>query len=263
MTGGIVHDVNNCLAIFAGGIRLLERQGTGDREILARMSEALRHSSGLMKQLLAFAKQQPLDLRDIDVSGRLQQLKPLVHQALDPAIKVEIDAPADLWPCRADTTQFDAAVLNLVVNAADAMPSGGWIKLTARNRKRMDFANALHAPAGDCVELCVADTGAGMSPDTVRRAVEPFFSTKGERGTGLGLSQVYGFMQQIGGDLRIQSKLGQGTRVYLLFPRADKNEAAPPSAGGDSTADVAAVDGGRARRFARPRRRLTVSFVYS
>jgi two-component system NtrC family sensor kinase len=223
MTGGIAHDVNNCLAIISSGLRLLGRQGISDVEVMSRMNEAVTHCSGLMSQLLAFAKQQPLDLCAIDVAERLEKVKPLVLQATGPGVKVETTIPADLWPCRADPTQFDAAILNLAVNAGDAMPAGGWIRVTARNRAASAGGGDLHAPADDCVELCVADTGAGMAPDTLRRAVEPFFSTKGERGTGLGLSQVYGFMQQIGGDLRIESKLGQGTSVHLLFPRATLN----------------------------------------
>jgi two-component system NtrC family sensor kinase len=224
MTGGIAHDVNNCLTIVSSGLRMLGRQDIPDADVLARMKDAVTHCGGLMSQLLSFAKQQPLDLRAVDVAERLEKLKPLVQQAAGPGIRFETSIPADLWRCRADPTQFDAAIINLAVNAADAMPSGGWIRVTARNQPGSGSGGDLAAPADDCVELRVADTGAGMTPDTLRRAVEPFFSTKGERGTGLGLSQVYGFMQQIGGDLRIESKVGQGTSVHLVFPRAAAEE---------------------------------------
>jgi two-component system NtrC family sensor kinase len=228
MTGGIAHDVNNCLAIMSSGLRLLKRQGVPESDTLARMNESVAHCAGLMKQLLMFARRQPLDLRAIDIADRLEKLKPLVRQAVGPEIKIASEVPADLWPCRADQTQFDAAILNLAVNAADAMPSGGWLRIAARNLQLSAHANPPRAPEGDYVEVCVADTGMGMPPETVRRAIEPFFSTKGEGGTGLGLSQVYGFMQQIGGDLRIESKVGQGTSVYLIFPRGAAAQATRP-----------------------------------
>jgi signal transduction histidine kinase len=233
MTGGIAHDVNNILAVIASGTQLLRRSDIVNKDVLARIVEAVMQGRGLVSQLLSFAKSEALEIGTVSIVDRIEHLKPLMRQAAGSAIEIVIRLPGYLGPCRADAARFDAAILNLVVNARDAMPSGGRITVTGRELPEAERVSGFSVPAGSYVEVCVADTGEGMSPETARKAIEPFFSTKGESGTGLGLSQVYGFMRQIGGDLSIETKLGKGTVVHLIFPRAegaDAASAAPPVA---------------------------------
>jgi len=226
MTGGIAHDVNNILAVIASGTQLLKRSDIVNKEVLGRITDAVARGRDLVLQLLSFAKSETLEIGTVDLAERIERLRPLMRQAAGAAIEISVQLPPHLSPCRADATRFDAAMLNLVVNARDAMPSGGRITMTARDLPDEDRVLDFNVPAGDYVELCVADTGEGMSPETARKAIEPFFSTKGAAGTGLGLSQVYGFMQQIGGDLAIETKLGEGTAVHLVFLRAGGHEEA-------------------------------------
>lgn len=218
MTGGIAHDFNNLLAVIASGLRVLRRSLGRDQaaadEVVSQIADATDRGVALCAQLLAFARRQDLKVEAIDANGQLARLNQLLRQAAGSNIRLAMEPAPDLWPCYADRVQFDTAILNLVVNARDAMPRGGSIDLRTRN---------LHnGTAGDYVEVSVTDAGEGMSPEIRQRALEPFFSTKGENGTGLGLSQVYGVMQQVGGDLRIESEVGVGTCVRLLFARATR-----------------------------------------
>lgn len=231
MTGGIAHDVNNILAIIASGTQLLKRSDIVNKEVLSRIAEAVVRGRDLVSQLLSFAKSETLQIGSIDLADRIARLEPLVRQAAGPRIEITVSIPPHLSPCRADPARFDAAILNLVVNARDAMPAGGHIAITARDLPEDDRASGFSVPAGQYVELCVADTGEGMSTEIARKAIDPFFSTKGAAGTGLGLSQVYGFMRQIGGDLAIETKRGEGTTVRLIFARTDGPSAAVPGAG--------------------------------
>jgi len=216
MTRGVAHDFNNLLAVITSGLRVLRRSLGRDpaavEAIVSQIADATDRGVALCAQLLAFAKRQDLKVETIDANDQLSRLRQLLQQAAGSKVRLAFTFAPDLWPCYADRVQFDAAILNLVVNARDALPRGGSIDLRTRN---------LHnGTTGDYVEVSVTDTGEGMPPEIRQRALEPFFSTKGENGTGLGLSQVYGFMQQVGGDLQIESKVGVGTCVRLLFARA-------------------------------------------
>jgi two-component system NtrC family sensor kinase len=230
MTGGIAHDVNNLLAVIASSGRMLRSSGElGERSltILDAAQAAVERGRALTSQLLAFAKRQELRLRAADVNALLMQIEPLLRQASGFKVSIELALAPTVWPCALDTAQFDSAMLNLVVNAHDAMPSGGRIRISTRNVPAQAAARDLIL-ACDHVEVAVRDEGPGMPPDIARRAFEPFFTTKGERGTGLGLSQVYGFVRQLGGDVRIESKPGAGTSIMLLFPSAGAHPAPPP-----------------------------------
>lgn len=188
--------------------------------VATELADAVARGRALMTQLLSFAKSHALDIQPVRIDSRMENLRPLLHQAVGRNVAVSFEVARDMWACRTDPVQFDAALLNLAVNARDAMPAGGRLTVAARNLDLRAHSAGFHVPAGEYVEIRVTDTGTGMSADVLRKALEPFFSTKGNAGTGLGLSQVYGFARQVGGDLRIESEVGKGTSVRLLFPRA-------------------------------------------
>ena len=223
MTGGIAHDVNNLLAVIASSGRLLHSSGElgeRSRSILDAAQAAVESGRALTSRLLAFAKRQELRLQAADVNALLKQVEPLLRQASGFKVSIEMALTPTVWRCALDTAQFDSAMLNLVVNAHDAMPSGGRIRITTRNVPAQAAARDFALAECDHVEVTVSDEGLGMPPDIARRALEPFFTTKGEHGTGLGLSQVYGFLRQLGGDVKIESKPDAGTSITLLFPRS-------------------------------------------
>ena len=254
MTGGIAHDVNNLLAVIASSGRMLRNSGElgeRSRSILDAAQSAVESGRALTSRLLAFAKRQELRLRAADVNVLLKQVEPLLRQAAGFKASIEMTLAPTVWRCALDTAQFDSAILNLVVNAHDAMPSGGRIRITTRNVPAQAAARDFALAECDHVEVMVSDEGLGMPPDIARRALEPFFTTKGERGTGLGLSQVYGFLRQLGGDVKIESKPGVGTSITLLFPRS----AAVPDVGAhpalypvDYPASPDSVTGGKPRQ---------------
>lgn len=241
MTGGIAHDVNNLLAVIASSARLLRRSGElGPRlhAILDSAEAAVENGRALTARLLTFAKRQELKLHSADINALLKGIEPLLRQAAGFKITIDMALTPGLWRCALDAAQFDSAILNLVVNACDAMPAGGGIRIATRNVPALAATDEF-ALACDHVELTVSDDGPGMPPDIARRAFEPFFTTKGERGTGLGLSQVYGFLRQLGGDVKIESKPGSGTSITLLFPRGAE---APVAV--DNTVRIDAAEGG-------------------
>jgi signal transduction histidine kinase/ActR/RegA family two-component response regulator len=210
LTGGIAHDFNNLLMVVISGLRMLDRHADPERR--ARTIEAMRQAAErgavLMRQLLAFSRRQTLELETIDIGSQLKAMRPLLERSLRADILVEISVPSDLGPVKTDATQLELAVLNLALNARDAMPRGGVLTISAEN-------------VADQVEVAVRDTGVGIAPEIIERVLEPYFTTKqAGQGTGLGLSQVYGFMRQCGGDLRIDSVVNAGTRVTLSFPRS-------------------------------------------
>jgi signal transduction histidine kinase len=181
--------------------------------------EALQRGNTLTSQLLAFAKQQELEIKIADVNELVRNLEPLLRQAAGSGVEITFGYASSVPPCRADQAQFDAALVNLVVNARDAMPQGGTIQIrTRRWEQPRSPKNGLTPGHYGCVQ--VKDDGPGMPPDVSSRAFDPFFTTKGEQGTGLGLAQVYGFMRQIGGEARIESAVGVGTTIELYFPVA-------------------------------------------
>ncbi|MDP4027064.1 PAS domain-containing protein, partial [Methylobacterium sp. NEAU 140] len=234
LTGGLAHDFNNLLAGITGSLELMQtRIGQGrlkdvDRYMAAAQGAAQR-AAALTHRLLAFSRRQTLDPRATDVNRLVAGMEELIRRTVGPAVRIETDPDPDLWPALVDPHQLENALLNLCLNARDAMPEGGRITIVTANR-RLDeaAARAGDVPAGDAIppgaylSLCVADTGTGMSPEVVARAFDPFFTTKPTgQGTGLGLSMIYGFARQSGGQVRIASTPGRGTRVCLYLPRHD------------------------------------------
>jgi CheY-like chemotaxis protein len=197
--------------------------------------QGTRRAAILTQRLLAFSRRQPLAAKPTDVAALLAGMSDLVTRSISETIAVHIHLQPDLWWCEVDQHQLENAVLNLAVNARDAMPDGGSLRIEARNVS-LD-PQASNAKAGDFVAIAVVDTGTGMPPETISKVFDPFFTTKEVgRGTGLGLSMVYGFVTQSGGHVDIQSTVGEGTRIALHFPRFLSNQphaSSMPSASGD------------------------------
>lgn len=215
LTGGVAHDFNNLLMIATGGLDLLER--TTDplkiEKLKAGIRQAMDRGAKLTQQLLTFARRSPLRPEVIDVGDRLKGMDTLLDRSLGEAVSVEIQLPTNLWPIEVDPSQFEVAVLNIVLNARDAMPKGGTIIINGQNVSAQD--------GQELVKLAIVDSGTGIAPDMISKIFEPFFTTKGVgQGTGLGLSQVYGFAKASKGDVIIDSELGRGTTIALLIPRS-------------------------------------------
>jgi len=242
LTGGIAHDFNNMLSVVIGNLDIARRrlvQGRTDvaRQIDSAMDGAQR-ASALTQRLLVFARRQPLETAVLDVNRLLTDLGELLRRTLGEKVRLETAAAADLWRVSTDAAQLESAIINLAINARDAMPSGGALRIETANVAIEPFdaegEDALRP--GDYVTVTVADSGSGMPPEVAARATEPFFTTKEVgRGTGLGLSQVYGFVRQSGGHLAIDSAPGSGTSVRLYLPRhegeaAETAEARPGGA---------------------------------
>ena len=223
LTGGVAHDFNNLLTVLQGSLEMLSGRQQND-QLQARVDTALRtveRGERLTEQLLAFARRQPLVLATIDLSAQLRRMAELLARTVGSGIKMRTELAPDLWPVDADATQLELAVINLVINARDAMPGGGALRIRTFNRA-VPAGGAPEQPikVGDFVGLEISDTGHGMPPDVAARAFEPFFTTKeAGKGTGLGLSMVYGFARQSGGSASIRSDVGRGTAVTLLLPR--------------------------------------------
>jgi PAS domain S-box-containing protein len=234
LTGGVAHDFNNLLSPIIGGLDLLQRRGVGDaraQQTIGSALQAAERAKTLVQRLLAFARRQPLQPTAVDAARLIEGMAELIGSTVGPRIRVAIDLPEDLPPCLADPNQVEMALLNLSVNARDAMPEGGTLSLTASAEEAGEGAPDLRP--GRYVRLCVSDTGCGMEPDVLARAIEPFFSTKGiGRGTGLGLSMVHGLAAQLGGALRLRSAPGEGTTVELWLPCASRAPEAGDAAQG-------------------------------
>jgi signal transduction histidine kinase/CheY-like chemotaxis protein len=238
LTGGVAHDFNNLLTVVIGSLGVLGRSlapgaEAADPARLRRLAdaalEAARRGAVLNRRLLAFARRQALQPATVDANALIAGMSDVIRRALGERVEVETVLAGGLWPTLADPTELEAALLNLAVNARDAMPDGGRLTLETANARLDDAYAATHAEVmpGQYVLLAVSDTGAGMPPEVVARAFDPFFTTKGiGRGTGLGLSQVYGFVKQSGGHVKIYSELGRGTTVKIYLPRLLPAEAA-------------------------------------
>jgi signal transduction histidine kinase len=221
LTGGIAHDFANLLNVISTDLHILSMV-SGEapmRTTLAVAQRAVARGTELVSHLLAFAKRQPLRLQPADLNALVLEAIELLRQAAGPRIEIVTELAPDLSRCLTDAAQLEVAIVNLVVNARDAMAGKGKIVLRTYDCKDAAAARPGARPA-DAVCLAVEDNGPGMSEEVRRRALEPFYTTKGEAGTGLGLSQVYGFMQQIGGSVRIESTPRAGTAVHLFFPKA-------------------------------------------
>ena len=249
LTGGIAHDFNNLLTGIVGSLDLMRmRIARGRTEDLERyiknaMTSAQRAAS-LTHRLLAFARRQPLDPRPTDVNLLIAGMEDLLRRTIHEAIALEIDPTPDVWATLCDPHQLENAILNLAINARDAMPDGGALTIATANSVAVDGGSTDRERLHDYVLVRVTDTGSGMAPDVVARAFDPFFTTKPiGQGTGLGLSMIYGFARQSEGQATIESEVGRGTTVNLYLPRhhgpalgedADESVAAPRSGAGES-----------------------------
>ena len=238
LTGGVAHDFNNMLAVIISGINLLERRlakGGDVKRLIDGISDAAYRAAGLTHRLLAFSRQLPLAPTAIDANQMVKSISELLRQTLGEATVLETVLAGGLWRTHADAGQLENAILNLAINARDAMPDGGKVTIETLNCSLDDdyVGNYPDLVAGQYVMIAVSDEGSGMSPETMDRAIDPFFTTKEVgKGTGLGLSQVYGFVKQSKGHLKIYSEIGHGTAVKIYLPRYF---------GSEQVAEVAAV----------------------
>ena len=221
LTGGVAHDFNNLLTPIIGSLDMLVRRGVGterERRLIDGALQSADRAKTLVQRLLAFARRQPLQVVPVDLGALIHGMAALIGSTVGPGIDVQVALAADLPPASADANQLEMAILNLGVNARDAMPDGGTLTIAAA-RESVTVGHRSGLKPGHYVRLSVADTGSGMDEATQARAVEPFFSTKGiGKGTGLGLSMVHGLVAQLGGGLSIVSEPGRGTEVELWLP---------------------------------------------
>src|SRR5215470_10917246 len=225
LTGGLAHDFNNLMTVVIGNLDRLDSALAGNqaaRELADMALSAALRGSELTRKLLAFARKQSLQSAVLDLSDLVASMTSLLDRTLGEKIQVEVKTGRELWPIETDPAQVESALANVAINARDAMPDGGKLTIETANAA-LDAAYAADNPdavAGDYVMLAVSDTGIGIAPEHLGRVLEPFFTTKGPgKGSGLGLSMVYGFMKQSGGHMKIYSELGHGTVVRLYFPR--------------------------------------------
>jgi len=221
LTGGIAHDFNNLLMVISGGLEMLHRRTdpAGRKRLMDGMLQAAGRGARLTRRLLAFSRQQELQPEPIAIARQIGGMRELLDRSLGDDVHVEFDLPDALWPVEVDPNELELVVLNLAVNARDAMPHGGTIALRGENLPQLQEDNL----AGDYVRLSVIDSGIGIPPEVQARVFEPYFTTKdGAKGSGLGLAQVYGFAMQSGGAVRLASKVGRGTTIALYLPRSSK-----------------------------------------
>jgi PAS domain S-box-containing protein len=231
LTGGVAHDFNNLLTVIRASADFLLRPDLDDAKRLRyaqAIADTAARATALTGQLLAFARRQPLKPEVFDVGLRLHGLHQIIATSIGSAIAVVIDLPDVAQRVEADASQFETAVLNMVINARDAMPHGGEVRISVRAASRVPAVRGHLAASGDFVAIEIADTGTGMSPETLTRVFEPFFTTKAvDKGTGLGLSQVYGFAKQSRGEIDVRSEEDQGTAFTLYLPRSRAAVAEP------------------------------------
>jgi len=225
LTGGIAHDFNNLLQVIMGNLEVVQRRNLVENDAARRLVSAAargaERAAMLTQRLLAFARRQPLNPKPVDVNRLVAGMSELLHRSLGEGIVIETVQASGLWPVTVDANQLENALLNLAVNARDAMPEGGKLTIeTANTFLDETYASSQEVKPGQYVAVAVTDTGTGMTREVLQKAFEPFFTTKDfGKGSGLGLSQAYGFMRQSGGHVRIYSEVGEGTTVKLYLPR--------------------------------------------
>jgi signal transduction histidine kinase len=246
LTGGIAHDFNNMLAVVVGGIDLAQRRLNGPRrEVLAHLQNAMEgatRAAALTRRLLSFARSEPLLPEGVDSKELIGGMRDLLDRTLGERIRVEVDLAPETWAIYVDPHQLENAIVNLSVNARDAMDGQGMMRISTEN-VRLAANEVGDVRPGDYVKISVTDTGCGMTPEVRERAFEPFFTTKPVgKGTGLGLSQIFGFAHQSGGEVGIESEIGRGTTVSIYVPRTDAAAAPvrihPPTQRTESEAHV-------------------------
>jgi PAS domain S-box-containing protein len=224
LTGGVAHDFNNLLTVIRASADFLRRPNLTEAkraQYIEAIASTAERATVLTGQLLAFARRQPLQPVVFDIGARLRGLGQIVNATLGSSVDFELDLPAQAQQVFADPSQFETAVLNMVINARDAMPRGGAIKVSVGQAGGVPAVRGHAAARGDFITVSISDNGTGMSSDTLLRVFEPFFTTKDvDKGTGLGLSQVYGFAKQSSGEIDVKSALGEGTTFTLYLPRA-------------------------------------------
>jgi PAS domain S-box-containing protein len=245
LTGGIAHDFNNLLAGISGSLELLERrigQGriAGIERYIDTAQGSTRRAAALTQRLLAFSRRQTLDPKPTDVNKLISGMEELIRRTVGPAIQLEVVGAGGLWLTKVDPSQLENAILNLSINARDAMPDGGRITIETANKWLDDrAARERDLPPGQYLSLCVTDTGTGMTADVISQIFDPFFTTKPlGQGTGLGLSMVHGFLRQSGGQVRVYSEVGSGTTMCLYLPRFFGEETAGIRADASVTKDA-------------------------
>jgi PAS domain S-box-containing protein len=240
LTGGIAHDFNNLLAAVLGGLGMIERRVSLDDDqarIVGMTRHAAEQGAELVKHLLAFARRQKLEPASIRIPRLAESVTNLLTHTLGGMVELEWKLSDHLSPVYADAAQLELALMNLIINARDAMPDGGVVTVTAEDRKIVEQVGRTGLAPGHYVVIGVGDTGCGIAPEMIEQVLEPFFTTKPVgKGTGLGLSMVYGFVQQSGGEVRVDSELGRGTCVEIWLPRAPDADAPAESEAGAATA---------------------------
>jgi signal transduction histidine kinase/CheY-like chemotaxis protein len=237
LTSGVAHDFNNLLTVVIGNIGFLEKAlaatHSTDKALqrLSYMRSAAERGAKLTDQLLSFSRRQRLEPRALDLNETIHAMRDLLQSTMGGSIRIDAQLRPELWPAMADPTQLELALLNLAINARDAMEVGGSLRVETENVTLGVPSAPEEPPPGEYVGICVRDTGTGMAPDVRAKVFEPFFTTKEVgKGSGLGLSQVLGFAQQSGGGIRIDSRVGEGTSVYIYLPRAATKSMQAPSA---------------------------------
>jgi PAS domain S-box-containing protein len=218
LTGGVAHDFNNLLMVISGSLHFLKKSAGNDAKVLRAISAietASKRGAALTNQLLTFARRQSVNPQAVDLAERIAAVREVLETGVGSAVILAFDIAENVWPVTVDISEFETALVNLVINARDAMPAGGTIRISARNVTLTDEPNV-----GDHVAIAVTDSGTGIAPDVLSKIFDPFFTTKPVgKGTGLGLSQVHGFAHQAEGTVRVESELGKGTTVTMLLPR--------------------------------------------
>ena len=220
LTGGVAHDFNNLLMAISGGLDMLRRTTDPVRRerIEMGMRQAVDRGAGLTRQLLTFSRRQAIDPEAVDIARQIAGMRELLDRSLRGDIQVITEFASDLWPVYLDSNEFELVVMNLCINGRDAMPNGGAITISAKNKAGLRSSGL----SGDFVQVTIADNGFGMTPDVLAHALEPFYTTKDVgKGSGLGLAQAYGFAHSAGGRLDIESTVGKGTIISLLLPRSE------------------------------------------
>src|SRR5215218_5851365 len=232
LTGGVAHDFNNLLMIISGSLYTL-RKAVGDdpksQRAVSAIEGATKRGASLTSQLLTFARRQSVNPEVIDVAERIDAMREVLDTGVGSAVTLQFDVVPGVWPIMVDVTEFETALVNLVINARDAMTGGGIIRVSAHN-----IMPGGEAGTGGHVAISVEDTGTGIAPDVLGRIFDPFFTTKPiGKGTGLGLSQVHGFVHQAGGTIKVSSELGKGTRITILLPLKETVPAAEQTQAAD------------------------------